>query len=52
MKNDGLGNFNIGTNGKGMNELYAKANAYGEFMERLQNKALFRTNLKYATKNY
>lgn len=52
MVNDNLRCFNIGTNGKGMDEMYAKASAYGEFMERLQNKALFRTNLKYATKYY
>jgi len=30
----------IGTNGKGVNKEYALASAYGEFMERLQNKAL------------
>ena len=30
----------IGTNGKGINRDYALASAYGEFMERLQNKAL------------
>lgn len=33
--------LNIGTNGKGMNPRYAAASAYGEFMERLQNSALF-----------
>lgn len=32
-------NTDIGTNGKGINELYAKASAYGEFLERLQNNA-------------
>lgn len=41
MVNDNLRCFNNGTNGKGMDEMYAKASAYGEFMERLQNKALF-----------
>lgn len=52
LVNDNLRCFNIGTNGKGMDEMYAKASAYGEFMERIQNKALFRTNLKYATKYF
>jgi len=33
--------FNIGTNGKGINELNAKASGYAEFMERLQNQFLF-----------
>lgn len=44
--------FNVGTNGKGMSEEYALASAYAEFMERLQNKALFRDNLQYATPRF
>jgi len=32
--------FNIGTNGKGINELNAKASGYAEFMERLQTQFL------------
>ena len=32
---------NIGTNGKGTNEIYALASAYAEFMERLLNGMLF-----------
>lgn len=47
--NSGLSKFDIGTNGKGMNRDFALASAYAEFMERLQNKALFREGLKYAT---
>lgn len=47
--NKGLSKFDIGTNGKGMNRDYALASAYAEFMERLQNKAMFREGLKYAS---
>lgn len=50
--NVGDSSFDIGTNGKGMSYEYAQASAYAELMERLQNKALFRDNLKYATKYY
>lgn len=34
----------IGTNGKGMNESYARASGYAEFMERLQNRAIIYPN--------
>lgn len=50
--NVGDPSFDIGTNGKGMSYEYAKASAYAELMERLQNKALFRDNLKYATRYF
>lgn len=50
ISNKGLRQFDIGTNGKGMNREFALASAYGEFMERLQNKTLFREGLKYSTK--
>ncbi len=50
--NKGVELFNIGTNGKGMTPEYAMASAYAEFMERLQNKALFRENIKYATRYF
>lgn len=50
--NPGLESFDIGVNGKGMSSDYATASAYGELMERLQNKALFRDNLIYATKSF
>lgn len=36
-----LEEFRIGTNGKGIQQNYALASAYGEFMERIQNNALF-----------
>ena len=32
---------NVGMNGKGVSRVYALASAYGEFMERLQNRNLF-----------
>lgn len=48
--NENINLFDIGTNGKGMTKAYALASAYAEFMERLQNKSLFRDGLKYATK--
>lgn len=47
--NKGLRQFDIGTNGKGMTREYALASAYAEFMERLQNKTMFREGLKYAS---
>src|SRR5574344_438627 len=49
ISNKGLKYFDIGTNGKGMTKDYARASAYAEFMERLQNKTLFRDGLKYAS---
>ena len=52
ITNGDLWKFNIGTNGKGMTEQYAIASAYGEMMERLENKFLFRENLLYATDHY
>lgn len=52
ISNKGLKEFDIGVNGKGMSKIYALASAYGELMERLQNKALFRENVIYATKNF
>lgn len=43
----------FGTNGKGVNKEFALASAYGEFMERLQNKALGLPMLnKKSTKGY
>lgn len=50
--NKGLEPFDIGVNGKGMDMTYATASAYGELMERLQNKALCRENIKYAAKSF
>lgn len=50
--NQGLEAFDIGVNGKGMSLDYATASAYGELMERLQNKAICRDNLIYATKSF
>lgn len=47
--NNGLKEFDIGTNGKGMTREYALASAYAELMERLQNKTMFREGLKYAS---
>lgn len=41
VSTQGLDAFNIGTNGKGMNKAYARASAYAEYMERLQNGVLF-----------
>ena len=40
IDSDGLGEFRIGTNGKGVEKNYALASAHGEFMERIQNNAL------------
>ncbi len=34
----------IGTNGKGMNDVYARASGYAEFMERLQNRVIIYPN--------
>ncbi len=52
IANNELKCFDIGTNGKGMSKEYALASAYAEFMERLQNKAMFREGLKYSTFYY
>lgn len=38
------GDTAIGTNGKGMNNLYARASGYAEFMERLQNRVIIYPN--------
>ena len=40
---DGRTCMSIGSNGKGLDTSYALASAYGEFMERVQNKMLFIT---------
>ena len=52
ISNKGLKEFDIGVNGKGMSKIFALASAYGELMERLQNKALCRENVIYATRNF
>ncbi len=46
LGNNGLSSLDIGTNGKGVSPELALASAYGEFLERLQNKALI-TNTHY-----
>lgn len=43
--------FDIGTNGKGLNSKYALASAYGELMERLQNKMMI-FGVKYVSKQF
>lgn len=50
--NDELESFDIGANGKGMNKSYALASAYGELMERIENKALYRDAIKNASIKY
>ena len=50
--NGGLEFFNLGSNGKGMSEEYALASAYAELLERLQNKALLKENIVYATRSF
>lgn len=47
----GFDNLDIGTNGKGMSEAYAIASAYGEMMERLENKMLL-FYIKYASPEF
>lgn len=42
--NEGLEFLGINTNGKGMNFEYSLASAYAEFMERLQNDLLFKSD--------
>lgn len=41
-----INNTSIGTNGKGINEMYARASAYAEFMERLQTRYLLSSDNK------
>mgnify|MGYP003289685652 CR=1 FL=1 len=48
---EGVDVFDIGTNGKGLDFDYALASAYGELMERLQNKMLI-WGIKYATHQF
>ena len=43
--------LDIGTNGKGMDSIYSLASAYGELMERIQNKMLLYVT-KYATQAF
>lgn len=42
LSNKGMEAFNIGTNGKGLQTDYALASAYGELMERIQNRMIFK----------
>lgn len=51
ITNNSLYEFKIGTYGKGVSMEYACASAYAEFMERLQNNALFK-NIYYFSKYY
>ncbi|MFI3238986.1 MAG: YcaO-like family protein [Bacteroidales bacterium] len=46
---DNIQGLDIGTNGKGMNTQYALASAYGEMMERLQNRMLGFAVMKFTT---
>ena len=46
----GLPGTEYGTNGKGMDQLYSLASAYGEFMERLSNSILFPATYGFAGK--
>lgn len=48
INNGELGQLNIGTNGKGLRTDYALASAYGELMERIQNRMIFK-EMFYAT---
>ena len=48
ISNKGLEKLDIGTNGKGLETDYALASAYGELMERIQNRMIFR-DMFYAT---
>lgn len=48
--NERIGPFDVGVNGKGVTKQYALASAYGELMERIQNKALFRDGLRYSVR--
>lgn len=51
LVNGKLSDLDIGTNGKGMNGSYALASAYGELMERIENKMLLFT-VKYASPDF
>ena len=42
INNGELGQLNIGTNGKGLRTDYALASAYGELMERIQNRMILK----------
>lgn len=48
---DKIKSVDVGTNGKGMNTQYALASAYGEMMERLQNRMLGYAVMKFTTKS-
>ncbi|EJO5348005.1 YcaO-like family protein [Clostridium botulinum] len=45
-----LPNLDIFSNGKGVNNEYALASAYGEFMERLQNQVIYRGRFDFSKK--
>lgn len=51
LSDSGIDNLDIGTNGKGMSQAYATASAYGEMMERLENKMLL-FYVKYASPKF
>ncbi len=51
IDNNNIRFLDIGTNGKGMSSIYSLASAYGEFMERIQNK-MFTVATKYATSDF
>lgn len=51
VDNNNIRNLDIGTNGKGMSSIYSLASAYGELMERLQNKMLM-VATKYAAADF
>lgn len=51
LSNNELYKLNIGSNGKGTNLEYSMASGYAEFMERLQNHALFH-NARYASREF
>lgn len=51
IDNNDIRNLDVGTNGKGMNSMYSLASAYGELMERIQNKMLLLAT-KYASPDF
>ncbi len=51
LVNGKLSELDLGTNGKGMDGNYALASAYGELMERIENKMLLFT-VKYASPDF
>ncbi len=51
IDNNNIRFLDIGTNGKGMSSIYSLASAYGELMERMQNK-MFTVATKYATTDF